>query len=60
VSRGTAFGKAVAELACGLSSPVIEVLKNRPRPSKAYPRILTSLGVRFVTARRFKRAGAEV
>jgi glycine/D-amino acid oxidase-like deaminating enzyme len=60
VSRGTAFGKAVAELACGLSSPVIEVLKNRPKPSKAFPKIITSLGVRFVTARRFKKAGGEV
>jgi glycine/D-amino acid oxidase-like deaminating enzyme len=60
VSRGTAFGKAVAELACGLSSPVTEVLKSRRKPSKTYPEIVTSLGVRFVTARRFKQAGEEV
>jgi glycine/D-amino acid oxidase-like deaminating enzyme len=60
VSRGTAFGKAIAELATGLSSPVIEILQRRAAPSKTYPRLITSLGVRFVTARRFKQAGNEV
>jgi glycine/D-amino acid oxidase-like deaminating enzyme len=60
VSRGTAFGKAVAELATGMTSPVIEILKRRTPPSKAYPKLITSLGVRFVTARRFKQAGDEV
>lgn len=60
VSRGTAFGKAVAELAAGRTSPVIDILKSRPAPSRAYPRLITSLGVRFVTGRRFKEAGQEV
>jgi glycine/D-amino acid oxidase-like deaminating enzyme len=60
VSRGTAFGKAVAELATGRTSPVIEILQRRAAPSRAYPRLVTSLGVRFVTARRFKQAGNEV
>lgn len=60
VSRGTAFGKAVAELAAGKSSPVIEILKRRTPPSRAYPRLITSLGVRFVTGRRFRKAGNEV
>lgn len=60
VSRGTAFGKAVAELATGRSSPVIEILQRRAAPSRAYPRLMTSLGVRFVTALRFKQAGKEV
>jgi glycine/D-amino acid oxidase-like deaminating enzyme len=60
VSRGTAFGKAIAELATGLTSPVIEILKRRTAPSKTYPRLITSLGVRFVTARRFRQAGHEV
>jgi glycine/D-amino acid oxidase-like deaminating enzyme len=60
VSRGTAFGKAVAELAAGRSSPVIEILKRKIPPRRAYPKLITSLGVRFVTGRRFKKAGAEV
>lgn len=60
VSRGTAFGKAVAELAAGRSSPTIEILKRKVPPSRAYPKLITSLGVRFVTGRRFKKAGNEV
>src|SRR5262249_22474750 len=47
VSRGTAFGKAVAEVAVGQSSPVIEILERRPTPSRTYPRLITSLGVRL-------------
>lgn len=60
VSRGTAFGKAVAEMAAGRSSPVIEILKRRTPPCRAYPRPITSLGVRFVTGWRFRKAGQEV
>lgn len=60
VARGTAFGKTVAELAAGQSSPVIEVLKRRARPSRAYPKPITSLGVRLVTGWRFWKAGKEV
>lgn len=60
VSRGTAFGKAVAELAAGKSSPVIDILKRRTPPSRAYPQLITSLGVRFVTGMRFRKAGNEV
>ncbi|MHA6645459.1 NAD(P)/FAD-dependent oxidoreductase [Mesorhizobium sp. A623] len=60
VSRGTAFGKAVAELATGLTSPVGEILKRRAAPTRAYPKIITSAGVRFVTGWRFRQAGREV
>ncbi|PBC02335.1 FAD-binding oxidoreductase [Mesorhizobium sp. WSM3860] len=60
VARGAAFGKAVAEVAAGLSSPVIEILKGRAQPSRPYPRLITAMGVRLVTALRFKQAGAEV
>lgn len=60
VSRGAAFGKAVAELAAGKSSPVIDILKRRAPPGRAYPRIMTSLGVKFVTGWRFRKAGKEV
>lgn len=60
VSRGAAFGKAVAELAAGRSSPVIDILKRKVPPSRAYPKLVTSLGVRFVTGWRFKKAGEEV
>ncbi len=60
VSRGTAFGKAIAELASGMNSPAIEILKRRTPPSRAYPEIITSFGVNFVTGRRFKKAGQEV
>lgn len=60
VSRGTGFGKALAELASGLNSTTIEILKRRKAPSRAYPEIITSLGVKYVTGRRFKEAGQEI
>ncbi|MCV2866400.1 NAD(P)/FAD-dependent oxidoreductase [Albidovulum sediminicola] len=60
VSRGAAFGKAVAELALGRSSPVIDILGRRAPPSRAYPEPITSTGVRLVTGWRFRRAGQEV
>ncbi|MER8436880.1 FAD-binding oxidoreductase [Mesorhizobium sp. M1312] len=60
VARGAAFGKAVAELASGKSSPVIDILKTRASPSKPYPKPVTAMGVRMVTAYRFRQAGAEV
>lgn len=60
VSRGTAFGKAVAELALGRSSPVIDILTRKAPPSRAYPELVTSTGVRLVTGWRFRRAGEEV
>ncbi len=60
VARGTAFGKALAEMASGLNSTSIEILKRRKTPSRAYPEIITSLGVKYVTGRRFKKAGLEI
>jgi glycine/D-amino acid oxidase-like deaminating enzyme len=60
IARGTAFGKAVAELAAGQSSHSIDILKRRTPPSRAYPTLITSLGVKFVTGSRFKKAGVEV
>lgn len=60
VARGAAFGKAVADLASGRSSPVVDILKTRASPSKPYPRPVTAMGVRIVTAVRFRQAGAEV
>lgn len=60
VARGASFGKAVGELASGASSPVIDILKSRASPSRPYPKMVTSTGVRFVTALRFRQAGAEV
>ncbi|MER8395150.1 FAD-binding oxidoreductase [Mesorhizobium sp. M1340] len=60
VARGAAFGKAVAELAAGKSSPVIDILRTRASPSKPYPKPVTAMGVRMVTAYRFRQAGAEV
>lgn len=60
VSRGTAFGKAVAELAVGMNNRSIAILKEKARPSRAYPRPITALGVKWVTGWRFKQAGMEV
>ncbi|MER9495338.1 FAD-binding oxidoreductase [Mesorhizobium sp. M0320] len=60
VARGAAFGKAIADLASGRSSPVVEILKTRASPSKPYPKPVTAMGVRIVTAVRFRQAGAEV
>ena len=60
VSRGTSFGKAVAELAMGKSSPVIDIIKRKTPPSRAYPELITQVGVNFVTGWRFRQAGEEV
>ena len=60
VARGAAFGKAVAELASGCTSSTIEILKSRAAPSRAYPKLITSMGVRLTTALRFRQAGTEV
>lgn len=59
VARGAAFGKAIAEFAAGKGSPTIEILKNRARPSRAYPRFITELGVQLTTSYRLFRAGRE-
>lgn len=59
VARGAAFGKAIAEFAAGKNSPTIEILKNRARPSRAYPRFITELGVQLTTSFRLFRAGRE-
>ena len=59
VSRGTTFGKALAEYAMGRSSRSIEILLKRPVPNRGYPSWLTELGVRLTTRWRFFRAGME-
>jgi glycine/D-amino acid oxidase-like deaminating enzyme len=59
VSRGTTFGKALAEYAMGKSSRSIEILLNRVAPDRGYPAFLTELGVRLTTKWRFYRAGLE-
>lgn len=60
VSRGTSFGKAVAELAMGRSSPVIDILRRKVPPSRAFPELITQIGVNVVTGWRFRQAGEEV
>jgi glycine/D-amino acid oxidase-like deaminating enzyme len=60
VSRGAIYGKAVAELACGQNSNSIRILRNKARPSSAFPKLITSLGVRYSTRYRLWRAGREV
>ncbi|WP_246673739.1 FAD-binding oxidoreductase [Mesorhizobium sp. B2-7-3] len=60
VSRGTAFGKALAEFSLGKSSRTIDILRKRPSPNKGYPSIITELGVRLTTSYRLKKAGIEV
>lgn len=60
VARGTAFGKAVAELAAGESSRSIEILRRKAPPRRAYPEFITSTGVNVVTGWRFRKAGIEV
>lgn len=60
VSRGAIYGKAIAEYACGMKSRSIDVLLNRAKPCRAYPRPITSLGVRCSTGYRLWKAGKEV
>ena len=60
VSRGAVYGKAVAELACGMDSKSIRILLNKTRPSRAYPKLITSLGVKYSTRYRLWKAGREV
>jgi len=60
VSRGAIHGKAIAELACGQNGKSIRILLNRTKPSRAFPKIITSMGVRCSTRYRLWMAGAEV
>jgi glycine/D-amino acid oxidase-like deaminating enzyme len=60
VSRGAIYGKAIAELACGLDSKSIRILLNKTKPSRAFPKLITSLGVRYSTRYRLWKAGREV
>jgi glycine/D-amino acid oxidase-like deaminating enzyme len=60
VSRGAIYGKAIAEYACGMKSGSIDVLLSRAKPCRAYPRPITSLGVRCSTGYRLWKAGKEV
>lgn len=60
ISRGAAFGMAIAELAAGQDNATIEILKRKTPPSRAYPTFITALGVNTVTRWRFRQAGAEV
>lgn len=59
VSRGTTFGKALAEYAMGQTSKSIEILLKRSTPNRGYPSLLTEIGVRATTKWRFYRAGNE-
>lgn len=60
VARGTAWGKALAELGLGRSSRSIDILNARTRPNRGYPAWLTEIGVRATTKWRFIRAGKEI
>ena len=60
VSRGAIYGKAIAEHACGMKSHAITVLLGKTKPGRAYPRAITSLGVRCSTGYRLWKAGKEV
>jgi len=60
VSRGTAFGKSIAELALGQSTPISKILQNKTPPNRTYPKLITAFGVKFVTGHRFRKAGLEV
>ncbi len=60
VSRGAIFGKAIAEHACGMESRAIDILLKRSRPSRAFPKPITALGVTASTRYRLWKAGKEV
>jgi glycine/D-amino acid oxidase-like deaminating enzyme len=60
VSRGTTFGKALAEYALGKESRSIEILLSRAAPNKGLPQFITEMGVRATTSLRLYQAGREV
>jgi len=60
VARGTAFGKALAELSAGRRSRSIDILNRRPKPNYGYPAWMTEIGVRATTKYRFYKAGKEI
>jgi len=60
VSKGAVYGKAIAEFACGKDSKSIRILLNKTKPGRAYPKLITSLGVKLTTRYRLWKAGAEV
>ena len=59
VSRGTTFGKAIAEYAMGQDSRAIQILNKRARPMKRYNDFITRIGVKLTTSYRFFEAGKE-
>ncbi|MFT5114150.1 MAG: glycine/D-amino acid oxidase-like deaminating enzyme [Parasphingorhabdus sp.] len=60
VSRGTTFGKAIAEFALGQDSKSIRILQSRAQPIKKYTELVTRIGVNVSTSYRFMQAGKEV
>jgi glycine/D-amino acid oxidase-like deaminating enzyme len=60
VSRGTTFGKALAEYALGMESRSIDILLSRTAPNKGMPQLITEVGVRATTSLRMFQAGREV
>lgn len=60
VSRGTTFGKALAEYALGMESRSIDILLSRTTPNKGMPQLITEVGVRATTSLRMFQAGREV
>ena len=59
VARGTAFGKALAELVVGKNSRSVDILNSRAKPNYGMPNWITELGVRTTTKYRFFKSGLE-
>lgn len=60
IAKGAIFGKAVAELASGQTSRVINILSSRPRPTSWAPKSIFGLAVKANAAYRLRKAGKEV
>jgi len=59
VSRGTAFGMAIADHACGIKTPLVADCLMCPRAHWIPPRPLLDLGAAWTIRKRFKGVGAD-
>ncbi len=60
IVRGTIYGKLLAELVAGVSTPLLDIMLNAGRPSETPPQPLLGWGVRLDFAMRRHGAGLEM
>ena len=60
IARGTIYGKLLAELVAGVSTPLLDIMLKAGRPTGAPPQPFLGWGVRLTFAKRRHGAGLEM